>query len=139
MANRPILRTSCPRIGHFWFIAKDRNPSRFVGVSRPLSSIVAKDGVKRLAQDHAALWPILQQMDEKLRPYDYAYFPRGHVEWREDEARYVYLLDAKLNRGAFVAPIVLDWKTPRQRLAIYSILQYRSIACVGPPKAANVT
>ena len=33
--------------------------------------------LKRLAGDHDALWPIPQQMDQKLRLYDYDYFPRG--------------------------------------------------------------
>lgn len=106
-----------------------------MGVSRPFGALLTINGRKCLTQDHALSWSMLQQMDPKLLAYDHAYFPRGHVEWREDGARFIYLLDEKLKLGAFVAQIILDWRTPRDRLSIYSNFQYRSVARVGPPRA----
>jgi hypothetical protein len=122
------------RIGLFWFIAKDRNPARFAGVSRPWSSVPTVAGKKSLDQDHADVWPIVQKLDQKLQQYPGDYFPRGRLIWSEDDNRWQLFVDQKLKRGAYVAHIAIAWKTPLKRLVVNVDSQYRSSACVGFPE-----
>jgi hypothetical protein len=105
-------RIAASRIGLFWFVAKDRNPARFAGVSRPWSSLPTVAGKKVLVQDHADVWPIVRKLDHWLQRYPDDYFPRGRLIWLEDGDRWQLLVDQKLNRGAYVAHVALAWKTP---------------------------
>jgi hypothetical protein len=95
-------RIAARRIGVFWFIAKDRNPARFAGVSRPWSSVPTIAGKKVLDQDHADVWPIVQKLGHKLQPYPDDYFPRGRLTWLEDGDRWQLFVDQKLKRGCTV-------------------------------------
>lgn len=127
-------RIAACRIGLFWFIAKDRNPARFAGVSRPWSSVPTVAGKKALDQEHADVWSIVQKLDHKLQRYPGDYFPRGRLIWLEDGDRWQLLVDQKLNRGAYVAHIAIAWKTPLRRLVVNVDSEYRSFACVGFPE-----
>jgi hypothetical protein len=127
-------RIAAPRIGLFWFIAKDRNLARFAGVSRPWSSVPTVAGKKALDQEHADVWPIVQKLDHKLQRYPGDYFPRGRLIWSEDGDRWLLLVDQKLNRGVYVAHIAITWKTPLRRLVVKVDSEYRSFACVGFPE-----
>jgi hypothetical protein len=79
-------RIAASRIGVFWFIAKDRNPARFAGVSRPwsLPTVACK---KVLDQDHADVLPFVQKLDHRLQRHPDDYFPRGRLIWLEDGDR----------------------------------------------------
>ena len=124
-----------PRLGLFWFIAKDRGPSRFASISRPFSGVAEVAGFKTLDEGHVDVWPTLQRLDQTLADYDYDYFPRGRVNWRKEDDRWLLVLDPKLNRGTFIAYIVLAWKIPRTRLLVLTDAHYRSLARVGAPRA----
>jgi hypothetical protein len=80
------------------------------------------------------VWPTLQHLDQSLGHYDYDYFPRGRVNWRKEDDRWLLILDAKLNRASFIAYIVLAWKIPRNRLIVLTDAHYRSMARVGAPQ-----
>ena len=58
------------------------------------------------------VWPTIQRLDGTLADYDYDYFPRGRVNWRKEDDRWLLVLDSKLNRATFIAYIVLAWKIP---------------------------
>jgi len=77
----------------------------------------------------------LQRLDQTLADYDYDYFPRGRVNWRKEDDRWLLVLDPKLNRGTFIAYIVLAWKLPRNRLLVLTDAHYRSLARVGAPRS----
>jgi hypothetical protein len=127
-------RIAASRIGLFWFIAKDRNPARFAGVSRQWSCVPTVAGKKVLDQGHADVWPIVQKLDHKLQRYPDDYFPRGRLIWLEGGDRWQLFVDQKLKRGAYVAHIAIAWKTPLERLVVSVDSQYRSLACVGSPE-----
>jgi hypothetical protein len=131
----PVLPSDEPRLGLFWFIAKDRNPSRFASISRPFSRVAEVAGFKTLDEGHVDVWPTLQRLDRSLADYDYDYFPRGRVNWRKADDRWLLVLDPKLNRGSFIAYIVLAWKIPRTRLIVLTDAHYRSVARVGAPRS----
>ena len=127
-------RIAACRIGLFWFIAKDRNPARFAGVSRPWSSVPTVAGTKAFDQEHADVWPIVQKLDCKLQRYPGDYFHRGRLIWLEEVDRWQLLVDQKLNRGAYIVHIAIAWKTPLRRLVVNVDPDYRSLACVGFPE-----
>jgi hypothetical protein len=74
------------------------------------------------------------RLDQTLMDYDYDYFPRGRVNWRKEDDRWLLVLDRKLSRAPYVTHIVNAWKIPRSRLLILTDAHYRSIARVGPPQ-----
>jgi hypothetical protein len=129
----PSLHSNEPRLGLFWFIAKDRNPSRFASISRPFSRVGEVAGFKTLDEGHVDVWPTFQRLDRSLADYDYDYFPRGRVNWRKEDDRWLLVLDEKLNRAPFIAYIVLAWEIPRHRLLVMTDAHYRSLARVGAP------
>jgi hypothetical protein len=130
----PILYSNEPRLGLFWFIAQDRKPSRFTSCSRPLSQVSEVAGFKTLDEGHVDIWPTIQRLDPTLLNYDYDYFPRGRMNWRKEDDRWLLVLDRKLSRAPFVTHIVNAWKIPPDRLLILHDAHYRSIARVGPPQ-----
>ena len=69
-----------PRLGLFWFIAKDHDFSRFASCSRPFSQISEVAGFKTLDDGHVDIWPTLQRLDPTLLDFDYGHFPRGRVK-----------------------------------------------------------
>ena len=133
MEIEAVLTSNEPRVGLFWFIAKDRNLSRFASISRPFSRVAEVAGFKTLDEGHVDVWPTVQRLDGTLADYDYDYFPRGRVNWRKEDDRWLLVLDPKLNRGTFIEYIVLAWKIPRKRLLVLTDAHYRSLARVGLP------
>jgi hypothetical protein len=130
----PVHPANEPRLGLFWFTAQDHNPSRFASFSRPFSRVCEIGGFKTLDEGHVDVWPTLQRLDQTLLPHEYEYFPRGRVNWRKEDDRWLLVLDPKLNRSPFITHIVTTWRIPRNRLLVLPDAHYRSIARVGPPQ-----
>ena len=122
-----------PRLGLFWFIAKDRNASRFAAYSRPLVEVPEIGDVQRLDESHANAWSEVQRLDSNLKQYAFDYFPRGHVDFFRPGRRWLLSLDSKLQRGEFVAYIVIQWGIPPGHLTVRVARNYHSTACIGPP------
>jgi hypothetical protein len=134
MDIKPVLPSNEPRLGLFWFLAKDHGPSRFASISRPFSAVSEVAGFKTLDEGHVDVWPTVQRFDQTLLDYDYDYFPRGRVNWRKQDVRWLLVLDPKLKRNPFISHIVLAWKIPQNRLLVLTDAHYRSLARVGPPQ-----
>jgi hypothetical protein len=122
-----------PRLGLFWFIAKDRNASRFAAFSRPLVEVPKIGDFQKLNESHADAWPEVQLIDPSLQQYEFDYFPRGRVDFFRPGRRWLLFIDSKLRRGAFVAHIVLQWGIPPGHLTAKVSRDYQSSACIGPP------
>lgn len=131
---KPVLSSIEPRLGLFWFIAKDRGPSRFASISRPFSAVSEVAGFKTLNEGHVDVWPTLQRLDQTLADYEYDYFPRGRVNWRKEDDRWLLVLDPKLNRSPFITHIVVAWKILRSRLLVLTDAHYRSMARIRSPR-----
>ena len=134
METKPVLQSNEPRVGLFWFIAQDREPSRFASCSRPFSQVSEVAGFKTINEGHVDVWQTLQRLDQSLADCDYDYFPRGRVNWRKKDDRWLLVLDPKLKRAPFITHIVTTWKIPRNRLLVLTDAHYRSTARVGPPQ-----
>jgi hypothetical protein len=129
----PVVPSNEPRLGLFWFIAEHRRPSRFASISRPLSTISEVAGFKTLDEGHVDVWPTVQRLDQTVLPYEYEYFPRGRVNWRKEDDKWILVLDPKFKRAPFITHVVVAWKIPRERLLVLTDAHYRSMARVGPP------
>jgi hypothetical protein len=134
MEIEPTIPSNEPRLGLFWFIAEHRRPSRSASLSRAFSQVTEVAGFKTLDEGHVDVWPTVQRLDQTLLDYDYDHFPRGRVNWRKSDDRWLLVLDPKLNRAPFIAHIVFGWKIPRSRLLTLTDIHYRSFARVGPPQ-----
>ena len=110
--------TNEPRIGLFWFIATDRRTSRFAALSRPFSEVREIGGFKTLDEGHVDVWKTLQRRHRALFDYEYEYFPRGRVNWRREDDRWLLVLDPKLNRDPFIDHIAGAWNLPRNWLLV---------------------
>ena len=75
-------------------------------------------GFKTLDEGHVDVWPTVQRLDQTVVHYEYDYFPRGRVNWRKEDDKWLLVLDPKLNRSPFITYIVLAWKIPRTRLIV---------------------
>jgi len=133
MTQEPSHISCQPRLGLFWFIAKDRNASRFAALSRPLVEVPEIGDFQRLNESHVDAWSEVQLLDSSLKQYEFDYFPRGRVDFLRPGSRWLLSLDSKLQRGAFVAYIVLQWRIPPGHLTVKVDRDYRSTACIGPP------
>jgi hypothetical protein len=132
--TQPLLRIfHQPRLGLFWFIAKNRNASRFAAVSRPLVEVPEIGDFQKLNESHTDTWSEVQRLDSSLKQYEFDFFPRGRVDFFRPGRRWILSLDSKLQRGAFVAHIVLQWGIPPGHLTVKVARDYQSIASVGPP------
>lgn len=115
-----------PRIGLFWGIPRGTPNLHLVGLSRPISAVPALGGFKTLDEGHVEVWPRLTKRLPDLRGLPYEHFPRGRVNWRNEDDMFLLLLDRKLMTGDFVSTVVSRWHLPKERLLILSDPHYRS-------------
>jgi hypothetical protein len=134
MSNLTLCpKSNKPRVGVFLFIAKNRNPSRFACFTSKLEIIPEFKGIKAIPQTHAQAWLEIQRIDQSLSSYAYDYFPRGRLEFFVPGRRWLLFLDPELNRGAFVAYLVVKWQLNSGHLTVKTDTAYASKACVGSP------
>lgn len=105
---------------------------------RGLSVAFRKSRASKLStKDTSTYGPTIQRFDPILVDYEYDYFPRGRVNWRKEDDRWLLVLDPKLNRSPFITHIVLAWNLPRSRLLVLTDAHYRSLARVGLPQQGS--
>ena len=81
----------------------------------------------------AAVTAEIQRIDQSLSSHAYDYFPRGRLEFFVPGRRWLLFLDPKLNRGAFVAYLVVKWQLNSGHLTVKTDTAYASKTCVGSP------
>lgn len=86
-----------PRLGLFWFIPSN-GKYRFASKSLPLSEVEAVSGIKTLEDGHPSVWKEVVRLDRSLRHYEYEFFPRGRVNWIEDDNRFLIVADSLILR-----------------------------------------
>jgi hypothetical protein len=128
----PASLSSESRLGLFWFVATDRKASRFASLSRSFNEVAEIGGFKTLDEGHVDVWLKLKRLHQALVPYEYEHFPRGRVNWRKEDDKWILLLDPKLNSDPFIAHVTNTWSLPRNRLLVLTDAHYRSVAHVGP-------
>jgi hypothetical protein len=134
MTQPPSRISHYPRLGLFWFIAKDRNMSRFAAFSRPLAEVAENKNFQRLAEEHPEAWVEVQRLDPSLKQYAFDYFPRGRVDFFRPARRWLLSLDPKLQREEFVAHLLLQWGIPHGHSTVKVDRNYQSTAHIAPAR-----
>jgi len=86
-----------------------------------------------VSQTHSEVWPQIQRIDQSLAAYPFDYFPRGRLVFFDPGRRWLLFLDSKLNRGTFVAHLMMKWGFGAGHLTVQSDAAYTSTARVGDP------
>ena len=128
---------SAPAIGLFWFVRAATNGCKMAYFKRPFDDVPTIGGFKTLDEGHVDLWPKLQSRERWLQLYEYEEFPRGRVNWRAEDDRYLLLLDSTIASQAFVAHIVERFCLPEEKLIIFTDPHYRSNESVAAPAAVR--
>ena len=128
------MRRDSPSLGLFWFVAASPNGCSFANLARSFVQVPEIAGFKTLDEGHVDIWPLIQRREAALRPFEYDDFPRGRVNWRASDDRWLLLLDPALRAGPFVSYVAESWQLPAgNRLLVSTDLHYRSRVRVSPP------
>ena len=115
-----------PRLGLFWGIPTSAGRMRLLGSSKPVSMVAEIGGFKTVDAGHIDVWPNLSQQFTDIKGYEYEHFPRGRVNWRKEDDRFLLLLDRKLMTETFIALVVSRWHLPKSNLIIGGDPHYKS-------------
>jgi hypothetical protein len=89
-----------PCLGFFWVLPVNDHKEEFAlaAVIAPVSQIPVIGGFRTVDQGHVDIWPLLCATLPHLTEYEYEDFPRGRVNWRASDDRFLLLMDRKLFR-----------------------------------------
>ena len=123
-----------PEIGIFWFIPSD--PPKIIGASTSYECVDIIGGFRTLDKSHEEFWRYVGGQQPELAAYGYEYFPRGRVNWREQDDMFILLADATIIAARLHLKILQEWHLPENRLQIMTDLHYRrhSLTTLFPEK-----
>lgn len=84
-----------PRIGLFWVAPDTRGVWAIHDLASPAPEVPLVGGFRTNEVGHAEAWPPLRGSLSQ----DYGDYPRGRVNWRAEDERYLLLLDPVLLGG----------------------------------------
>lgn len=122
--------TRTPRLGLFWVAPDPRGTWDVRDRSRPFAEVPEIGGFRTLDEGHIDVWP---RLGRHLDP-DYGAHPRGRVNWRMEDDRFLLLHDPVLWRGGWIARIAERFALPPDRTLVMTDAHYRSR--VRPPAGA---
>jgi len=95
-------------------------------LSRPVSAVPEIGGFKTLDEGHVDVWPRITRRWPNLLGLPYEHFPRGRVNWRAEDDRFLLLMDRMIMTEEFISLVVSRWKLPRPRVIILADPHYKS-------------
>lgn len=116
------MDASFPRIGLFWVTPDTAGVWGVRDTSRPALEVPEIGGFRTLDDGHVDVWP---RFGRGLSP-DYDTYPRGRVNWRLEDDRFLLLLDPVLLRDDWVAHLLVRFALPNDRTLILTDTHYRS-------------
>ena len=115
------------RLGVFWALPISGRAWDIVSVSCPFHEVPAIGGFRTLEAGHVDLWPRIRQKTGPEVTGEYEDFPRGRVNWREEDQRFLLLLDPMLHRPGWVARVRAMFALPAASTLIMTDTHYRSV------------
>ena len=112
-----------PRLGFFWVIPMAGDDWGIVSVLHMFKDIVAVGGFRTVEEGHVDAWP---RLGGHLDP-DYGAFPRGRVNWREEDDRLLLLLDPVLVRRGWTQRLLAQFSLDPARTTVMTDPHYRSL------------
>ncbi|TBF89207.1 hypothetical protein [Rhizobium leguminosarum] len=105
---KTITGSQTLRLGIFWFVKTGGN-HRLVSLAHVVDKVALIGGFKTVEEGHVDTWPKVIAADRNLARYGYEYFPRGRVNWREEDNAFLLLADAHIFDLNLHAVIIARW------------------------------
>lgn len=113
------------KLAVFWGLrARDRT-RRPAGLFVPAGEAPFIGGFRTIEAGHVDLWPKLVARCPKLRGREYDEVPRGRVNWRQEDDRYLVLLDRTLMTESFTAMLRARLCLPQRQVILMGDPHYR--------------
>lgn len=125
------MTTELPKLGIFWGIAFG-GQTAIAALWQPWTEVPDIGGFRTLDIGHVDYWQTLQQRDARLRGIEYEEFPRGRINYRAGDERFLLLADRKLLKRSFIDAICRLASLPKQQTLVMSDPHYRSTRQVAP-------
>ncbi|MBX5157618.1 hypothetical protein HJB89_10825 [Rhizobium sp. NZLR8] len=90
-----VTTSQTPRLGIFWFV-KTGGKHRLVSLAHDVGKVASIGGFKTIEEGHVDVWSEAAVADRSLAQYGYEYFPRGRVNWREEDNAFLLLADVRI-------------------------------------------
>jgi hypothetical protein len=120
-----------PLIGLFWALPSSEGAWDVVAFALPFGEVPDIGGFRTLDDGHVDLWPTAAPEPNA----GYEDFPRGRVNWREADRRFLLLLDPLLRRRIWINRIVCRFRLPAAETLVMTDSHYRSTRT--PPTAPS--
>ena len=114
------------RLGLFWALPTPGGDWDIVAVSHPFAEVPEIGGFRTLESGHVDLWARIKQAAGVDVVGEYEDYPRGRVNWREEDQRFLLLLDPVLSRPTWVARVMAHFALPEATTLILTDPHYRS-------------
>lgn len=121
-----------PSIGFFWVLPTEMQEREFALASyiEPMADVPAVGGYRTTDCGHVDLWSAVCQVLPHLAGYEYEDFPRGRVNWRESDDRFLLLMDSRLFKPAVERSLLARYTLPADKTLIMPDSHYVSTAKV---------
>lgn len=114
------------RLGLFWALPTRGGDWDVVAVSHPFAEVAEIGGFRTLEAGHVDLWPRIKREAGAEVVGEYEDYPRGRVNWRTEDQRFLLLLDPVLSRPNWVARVMAYFALPRATTLVLTDPHYRS-------------
>ena len=115
-----------PRLGIFWGIRIGDGKPTILPISVPETEVPLIGGFRTLDTGHIDAWPTILSTTPLLKGKEYDEVPRGRVNWREEDGRYLLIADRKLISKNFLKQIMIVFKLPEKKTLVMSDPHYRT-------------
>lgn len=124
-----------PQIGVFWALPISRHGWDVVAVSQPFDEVPLIGGFRTMEAGHIDLWPRIRRDTRPGVMGEYEDHPRGRVNWREEDERFLLLLDPALRRPGWIARVMARFALPSAGTLVMTDSHYHSTR--KPPDGAR--
>jgi hypothetical protein len=114
-----------PRIGLFWFVPSPRG-AMLLGVSHPFERVDTLGGFKTAKEAHVDVWENLKRGHPSIRDYAYEHFPRGRVNWSQDDDTFLLLADKQVFERGLERGLITRWHLPADKVKTMLDPHYRT-------------
>jgi len=122
-----------PRLGLFWALPVLGAAWDIEAVMQQFAEVPDIGGFRTLEAGHVEVWPVVRRRCDPVPPGQYEDYPRGRVNWREEDRRFLLLLDASLLRPLWTGKLIKVFDLPIEDTLIMTDPHYRSR--FRPPRA----
>ncbi len=113
------------KIGIFWFVPTSES-HQLICLAHEASRVRTIGGFKTIDEGHVDTWAKVQKVNRALEPFGYEHFPRGRVNWREDDGAFLLLADPAIFDRNLHSVIVDRWNLQRETVHLIRDSHYRT-------------